>query len=340
MKKDILSSISKFRTEIMGFAALWILFYHEWRSVFGSGILGEAERFVAKMGYYGVDMFLFLSGMGLTYAVGKYTVAQFYRRRYTRILVPYVIALAVIGVVRGWDLPFFIQALTGWRFWLVDMYTALWYTHAIMALYLVFPLYYWLVKKSGRPVVFTAVAILLWYAASNLLSGILRFDLYGFTNRIPIFLTGVLAGEMANRKKSITFTWKTWVICLALLLVGVVTSYLTRYHGTFILVPNSNCALPSYLVALSGVCLLAQGLSLLHDRLPALGKGLTGLLAFYGAMSLELYCIQDIVLGGIQVLLLPFCPDLVINLINFAAITLAAWLLHRVSLILYKILKF
>ena len=67
---------------------------------------------------------------------------------------------------------------------------------------------------------------------------------------------------------------------------------------------------------------------------------MTGLLAFYGAMSLELYCIQDIVLGGIQVLLLPFCPDLVINLINFAAITLAAWLLHRVSLILYKILKF
>ena len=170
MKKDMLALLSKFRSEIMGFAALWILFYHEWRSLFGSGILGEAERFVVKMGYYGVDMFLFLSGMGLTYAVGKYTVAQFYRRRYTRILAPYVIAMAVIGVVRGWDLPYFIQALTGWRFWLVDMYTALWYAHAIMALYLVFPLYYWLMKKTGKPGLFTAGMLLVWFAASNLLS--------------------------------------------------------------------------------------------------------------------------------------------------------------------------
>ena len=55
MEKHTLKLISRYRTEIMGFAALWILFYHEWRSVFGNSVLGKAERFIAEMGFYGVD---------------------------------------------------------------------------------------------------------------------------------------------------------------------------------------------------------------------------------------------------------------------------------------------
>ena len=56
-RNDILSLISRYRTELMGFAALWILLYHEWWPVFEGSLPGKAEHFLTEMGFYGVDIF-------------------------------------------------------------------------------------------------------------------------------------------------------------------------------------------------------------------------------------------------------------------------------------------
>ena len=61
---DVFSLISRHRSEIMGFAALWIIFFHVWEPVFGniSG-LSFAEAFIKRIGFCGVDIFFFLSGI-------------------------------------------------------------------------------------------------------------------------------------------------------------------------------------------------------------------------------------------------------------------------------------
>lgn len=53
----------------MGFAALWILFFHEWQILSTPGSLWhEIEYFVKRIGFCGVDIFFLLSGMGMVYS--------------------------------------------------------------------------------------------------------------------------------------------------------------------------------------------------------------------------------------------------------------------------------
>lgn len=78
-EKSMIAVISKYRKAIMGFAALWILAMHEWRLLIPYGeSFWEREVFLKDIGFCGVDIFLLLSGMGLTYAIKKSSVGRFY----------------------------------------------------------------------------------------------------------------------------------------------------------------------------------------------------------------------------------------------------------------------
>ena len=67
-----LDLISKYRGAIMGFAALWILFFHEWVTLFVNNQVGvNIEGYLKRIGFCGVDIFLLLSGIGLTFAIRK-----------------------------------------------------------------------------------------------------------------------------------------------------------------------------------------------------------------------------------------------------------------------------
>lgn len=76
-----MKQIIKYRTAVMGFAALWIMFFHEGMVLyFSNPLLYNLERFVKKTGFAGVDIFLLLSGMGLVYAIQKESIPYFYYR--------------------------------------------------------------------------------------------------------------------------------------------------------------------------------------------------------------------------------------------------------------------
>ena len=79
-------SLSKFRSEIMGLACLWVMLHHnvfDWPNA-----LEPLERF-ALYGNLGVDIFLLLSGVGLYYAWAKKpALSDFYARRFVRLLCP------------------------------------------------------------------------------------------------------------------------------------------------------------------------------------------------------------------------------------------------------------
>lgn len=79
--KDIeLANISRFRGELMGAAMLFIILFHV--------ALPRENAFfgLRRMGNVGVDMFLFLSGIGLWFSWMKNPSAKhFFIRRYLRI---------------------------------------------------------------------------------------------------------------------------------------------------------------------------------------------------------------------------------------------------------------
>ena len=63
-EKNAFLLISKYRGAIMGFAALWIFFFHEWITLAPSdSVLAFPEAFLKRIGFCGVDIFLLLSAI-------------------------------------------------------------------------------------------------------------------------------------------------------------------------------------------------------------------------------------------------------------------------------------
>ena len=75
-----LANISRYRGELMGAAMLFIILFHVGLS------RGDPFYGLRRCGNVGVDMFLFLSGVGLWYSWTKNpSFTHFFKRRYLRI---------------------------------------------------------------------------------------------------------------------------------------------------------------------------------------------------------------------------------------------------------------
>lgn len=154
-EKSMIAVISKYRKAIMGFAALWILAMHEWRLLIPYGeSFWEREVFLKDIGFCGVDIFLLLSGMGLTYAIKKSSVGRFYFGRIKRILFPYLAVAVIVGVSYGWSAREFLANVSGYNFYFKSIYSFMWFVPAILTLYLVFPFYWAIFSRAKNKTVF------------------------------------------------------------------------------------------------------------------------------------------------------------------------------------------
>lgn len=80
--KSIQHFIGTHRNQIKGFAILWVVFFHAQLGL--TGILYDVQ----KIGYGGVDLFLFLSGFGLYHSLAKNSDTGRYLMRRCRRLLP------------------------------------------------------------------------------------------------------------------------------------------------------------------------------------------------------------------------------------------------------------
>ena len=217
--------INKHRKAIMGFAALYIFLFHEYVRLSPDGSwLGEIIRRPIRWGFVGVDMFLFLSGIGLTYAIQKSGILKFYYRRLRRVVFPYIVTGIVLALIQGWTFSKFIGNVSGFNFFAKTMYSFLWFVTAIVTFYLLFPLYDKIMRKFSSAVVFTGIILCIWVLLSMSLESTMaaagRTEFYGFTNRIPIFVLGVMMGRL-TQKQDIVITKAGWVLVGLLHVLGL-----------------------------------------------------------------------------------------------------------------------
>ena len=83
--------ILAYRSHLMGIAIWWVVFSHMKLRFAGKGI-----SFIQTIGYGGVDIFFFLSGIGMYYSLKKSSVETFYQKRIRRIIPAY---LPIVGIV-------------------------------------------------------------------------------------------------------------------------------------------------------------------------------------------------------------------------------------------------
>lgn len=329
--------LSRYRGAIMGMAAIMIFVFHAWISTIPNApegavsFLHDTEVFIRRVSYFGVDIFMLTSGMGLTYAIKKDKLPRFYYRRIRRIYLPYLAAVITSTFINKWTFMTFLGHATGYTFYMEHANAYCWFVPAIITFYIFFPLYYKFFSKAKNKFVFTMVAVFAWLLLSILLSGTLRIDLYSFTNRIPVFIIGIYFGELAQRKDGIAFKGWHYLLLLVTMVIGLFLYYVYVFLKFEFLLPEGKLFIPNVLMSVSLSLLVAKLLDVLERRVTKLGKLVNNVLGFYGKFSLELYLVYVCLLvpffGKFVMWLAKFkLTALPVNLIVFILSSAIAWL--------------
>lgn len=162
-----------------------------------------------------VDGFLFLSGFGLYYAMKKHPdISQFYKRRFTRILIPYF--LIAIPALCWNDFLFdktgvkaFFSDLSFYSFFTRGM-SWFWYILLICFCYLIFPFIFRAIDKAPNEES-EQMRIINLFTFFTMITFVIRLsnkELFDNTNlallRIPFFCLGCFIGKYSYEKRSIS----------------------------------------------------------------------------------------------------------------------------------------
>lgn len=321
-KNSGLFLLSDYRTELMGAAMIFVILFH---------VGMDSRNFffpLRRLGNIGVDMFLFLSGIGLWFAWQKKPVLRhFYWRRFVR-LYPAWLIMAMLFYIPNYvntanggyspDIPnLVLNILFGWSFWRVDDLT-FWFIPAIMVLYLVSPFYLRMIGRSSSwrwlPVLAMLWAVMVQYCPPvHSLVGHVEI----FWSRVPIFLLGINCGLLVERKHNLDKA-SMWLLLIAFVMSLVVClEFEGALRGKFPLFLERMVYIP---LAVSLTVLLAWCMDIMPRRLLCM-------LAFVGTLSLETYLIHiQFVLVYVQKHGLGY---VLTSLVTIAVSLVLAFLLHH-----------
>lgn len=175
----------------MGFAILWIIFFHF--AMYGNLLRFPAVNLLFGKGYLGVDMFFFLSAYGLCHSLNRHTTKEYYVRRFHKLFPVYLVFLSLLFLAfpdsRGehWLVTGLYQ-ITG-----ISMFIPLeieWFIPALILLYIFFPLLYKAISAVYRKGFWAiALMIILLTVLCPLLS---RYIFVLFSLRLVIIVIGIL----------------------------------------------------------------------------------------------------------------------------------------------------
>lgn len=315
-----LANISRFRAEQMGAAMLFVILFHV--------ALDRGDPFygLRRCGNVGVDIFLFLSGVGLWFSwVKTPDVLRFYRRRLLRIVPTWIVVATAfylsdhLGARRfSHSIVDLIGDITiNWGFWLHDELT-FWYVPAIMALYLVAPWYMRLVQS--RPVYrWLPLLMVIWCVMVQWVLPIHHAvgHIEIFWSRVPIFFIGINFGEMVRTRRQLP-SEAVWLLLVTFLMTFGTCLYLEQVrHGQFPLFVERMLYIPFT------VCTVLV-MNRIFRRTP---QWVNRLFRFVGALSLEAYLIH---IHFVLVYVQPYHLGYWLTFLVTVAITLPiAWLLQR-----------
>lgn len=186
--------VSRYREELKGIAILWVVYFHS------KLLLPGAWDTLRAIGYGGVDIFLFLMGMGLFRSLSRGEELRGYAtRRLWRVLPAYLPLLLVWMAIMypTYNLST-VQAARGVAgnlfmvgYWIQTPKVFNWYANAQFLFYLIAPLCFALLARSKRPVYM--LCTLLAFSAGV---GIAHIGLPQMmaVSRLPIFLLGMAFG--------------------------------------------------------------------------------------------------------------------------------------------------
>ncbi len=320
------SDLSKYRGELMGFAIIIVAMFH---------VFMPSHYYLyplRRLGNIGVDMFLFVSGIGLWFSWSKMrlgkkldgngamtikeALALFFKHRYLRIYPVWILVASIFyiwkyttvpGGVYTPDIPNLIaNILFNWSFWRADDLT-FWYVPATMMMYIFAPPYMELIRKSPvyrwLPVAAILLAVMVHYVPMVHKSvGHLEI----FFSRIPIFLIGINSGKWVMEKRTLegNSIWLILLIFIMCLWICLRFEYIG--HSRF----------PLFMERMVYIPMTFTGLLLECKILRLMPKYINRCLIFLGTISLEIYLVHiEFVIRPLGKLHLGYCMTTLLTLL-------------------------
>lgn len=277
------ADVSRYRGELMGAAILFIILFHI--------PLPRSDMFfgLRRCGNIGVDMFLFLSGIGLWYSWLKQpSFSNFYKRRLLRIFPTWLVISSVYYLQRfdfetGDYLDLVLDIIINWGFWLHDE-LSFWYIPAIMMLYLWAPLYMRLIQRHPSyrwlPVLMVCWCVMVqWVTPVHQAVGHIEI----FWSRVPVFFIGINCGELVRRGLRMEPASR-WLVIITFLMTAAACIWLEQMrHGRFPLFAERMVYIP----------LTVTLILLLTDLFRCMLGWCHRVFIFLGSLSLEIYLIHN-----------------------------------------------
>ncbi len=279
-KKWNLYNISEYRGVLIGIATLMIAFFHcysyKFENIFSNNFIVSILHFIRKTNNVGVDIFLFLSAVGLYFSFSSNSdIKSFYKKRIIRIIPSFLIVAILYYLLMGYNFFELIKRVSLLSFYL-DGIRDFWYFALIIILYLLYPLLHNIVDKKG------IIGLILLLLSSIILTvGIMYiFPLYYkkveiALTRVPVFLIGIFVGKKVKNKESINILYM-----LLFLVIFIISNYLLYNYkfDPYIYVRYIYCGL-----GISIVFLISYICSLIKIDL------ISKFLIFIGTYSMEVY---------------------------------------------------
>ncbi len=278
------SVLSKYRSELMGMAMIWVMLFHAWDLDLGLKLLGD----IRAAGFGGVDIFIVLSAMGLVMSLSRrdQEYGAFLSRRAWRILPAYFLVMVPFTLFSIWrgnaDWASLIWNSTLLNYWVHAKGSFNWYVSGIMLFYAVTPFCFHKLKEKKHRTLWTAAGIALGLLCCRILIDCGYWGHLDVAYRVPVFFLGLLMGfyVVEGRRvggKDLLF----WAACVAAGGLYVFISPKVTDAGLYLPL----CHL--FLLTTVPMCLAA---CLCFDKLP-LGW-LRKLLRLVGENSLEIYLLN------------------------------------------------
>ncbi len=197
-----MQNLSRYRSELMGLAILWILFAHSRLDI--PEILAPIQL-LKTLGYTGVDVFFLLSGFAMAYSLSRQPrKGIFFRKRLMRIVPVFWLVLCAYFALHGMRFEVTVSdvllAFTGLDFLLYgDL--KFWFVPAIGLSYLLAPFFYQqLIQRSKHQLFYVSLLCMLLLL---FLSTVFVPHLLIYLIRLPVFLLGMYLGyAFVHRQKT------------------------------------------------------------------------------------------------------------------------------------------
>lgn len=229
---DMVPLILSRREELMGIAMSFVVLYH----LFCWCNYGYFDLF--KYGYVGVDIFMFISGLGLCFSYTRRCLSSFYYRRFLRIYPLFIFFNVVLfcisydGVLNTEEI---IGSLTTLSFYNTSSNSKEWFISSILLLYIIFPIVF---KLTNTKSLIACILVVLFVVTYFKLDW--RHDC--LIARLPIFMLGVLSYKIHNAipRKYEGFSmyglyWTFVAICVVSFMICQSTSFFGAMLCPFIL---------------------------------------------------------------------------------------------------------